>query len=217
MGKLWCLAIKHDMTIDGNPFQVEYDDNDNVAALKEKVKGKKPNDCKNVDADHLTVWQCKEPKLLADVNANQLQDTLEMVDSSDREKVVELSEATTVISIELSKNEILLVWLPGKCPHSSNFTILTYQWTLARSSEDGEAATSLQEHEIYEGLEDSIIIINEDNDNFEQSILSGNKIYEITGDVANVDHLTRFQKNLQKKRPVHPDVGVSLGPSLIGY
>jgi len=59
--------------------------------------------------------------------------------------------------------------------------------------------------------------MNEDNNNFEQSILSGNKIYEIAGDVANVDHLTHFQKNLQKKRPVHPDVGVILGPSLIGY
>jgi len=55
MGKLWCLTIKHDMTIDGNPFQVEYDNNDNVTTLKEKVKEKKPNDCKNVDADHLTV------------------------------------------------------------------------------------------------------------------------------------------------------------------
>jgi len=41
--------------------------------------------------------------------------------------------------------------------------------------------------------------MNKDNDNFEQSILSGNKIYEITGNVGNVNHLTRFQKNLQKK------------------
>ena len=41
--------------------------------------------------------------------------------------------------------------------------------------------------------------MNENNDNFEQSILSGNKIYKITGNVANVDHLTHFQKNLQKK------------------
>ena len=55
MGKLWCLAIKHDMTIDRDPFKVEYDDNDDVAALKKKIKEEKPNDYKNVDADRLTV------------------------------------------------------------------------------------------------------------------------------------------------------------------
>ena len=115
------------MTPEEDPFQVEYDDNDNVAVLKKKVKEEMKPKLDDFAANSFTVWQCKEPKLLANVNANQLQDTLEMVDSSDREKVVELSEATTVISIELSKNEILLVWLPGKCPHSSNFTILTYQ------------------------------------------------------------------------------------------
>ena len=198
--QVWCLAIKHDMTLEGRPFQVEYDDNDSVATLKEKFKAKMEPKLNDFAANSFTVLQCKEPKLLADVNANKLQDTLKEVDSSDHEKVVELTKAMMVINIELSKNEILLVQMPGKCPHSSyNFTILTYQWTLARSSEDGEAATSLQEHEIYEGLEDSIIIMNEDNDNFEQSILSGNKIYEITENVANVNHLTRFQKNLQKK------------------
>jgi len=111
--QVWCLAIKHDMTLEGRPFKVEYDDNDNVAVLKKKVKEEMKPKLDDFAANSFTVWQCKEPKLLADVNVNQLQDTLEKVDSSDREKVVELSEATTVISIELSKNEILLVWLPG--------------------------------------------------------------------------------------------------------
>ena len=44
------------MTIDGNLLKVDYDDNDNVAGLKEKIKMKKSNDCKNVNIDHLTVW-----------------------------------------------------------------------------------------------------------------------------------------------------------------
>jgi len=56
MGKLWCLAIKHDITTDGNLLKVDYDDNDDVTALKEKIKAKKSNDCKNVDVDRLTVW-----------------------------------------------------------------------------------------------------------------------------------------------------------------
>jgi len=62
--QVWCLAIKHDMTPLGGLFEVEYDDNDSVAMLKEKIKTKKSNDCKNVDTDHLTVWQCKEPDFI---------------------------------------------------------------------------------------------------------------------------------------------------------
>jgi len=54
--QVWCLAIKDDMTPEGRPFQVEYDDNDSVVTLKEKIKAKKSNDYKNVDADRLTVW-----------------------------------------------------------------------------------------------------------------------------------------------------------------
>jgi len=60
MGNLWCLAIEHDMTPLGSLFEVEYDDNDSVATLRKKVKEEKPNACKNVDADCLTVWQCKD-------------------------------------------------------------------------------------------------------------------------------------------------------------
>ena len=168
---------------------MEYDDNVSVTMLKKKIKMKKSN-------NHLTVWQCKEPKLLADINANKL----ENIDLSNHREAVWLASMEMMADLELSKNKIILVQMLGKCPHSSyNFTILTYQWTLAQSSEDGEIATSLQKHEIYEELKDSIIIMNENNDNFEQSILSGNKIYKITGNVANVDHLTHFQKNLQKK------------------
>ena len=107
--QVWCLTIKDDMTPEERLFQVEYNDNDNVTTLKEKIKAKKSNDYKNVDTDCLTVWQCKEPKLLANVNANNLQDILKEVDLSDHEKVVELTKAMMVINIELSKNKILLV------------------------------------------------------------------------------------------------------------
>ena len=41
MGKLWYLAIKHDMTLNGNPLKIYYNDNDDVAVLKKKVKVKK--------------------------------------------------------------------------------------------------------------------------------------------------------------------------------
>ena len=118
MGKLWCLAIKHDMTLDGEPFLVDYDDNDSVATLKKKIKEEKPNDYKNVDADRLTVWRCKEPKLLADANFDELEDILHKVDFSDRRKAVWLASAKMVASLKLSKNEVLLVQMPGKCPHS---------------------------------------------------------------------------------------------------
>ena len=115
MGKLWCLAIKHDMTIDRDPLKVDYDDNDDVAALKEKVKGKKGI---SLPADELAVWQCKEPKLLADANVDKLEDILHKVDFSDRRKAVRLASAKMVASLKLSRNEVLLVQMPGKCPHS---------------------------------------------------------------------------------------------------
>jgi len=77
--QVWCLTIKHDMTLDGELFLVDYDDNDSIAMLKKKIKEEKPNDYKNVNTDRLTVWRCKEPKLLADINAKKL----ENVDLSD--------------------------------------------------------------------------------------------------------------------------------------
>jgi len=63
---VWCLAIKHDITPLGGLFEVEYDNNVSVTMLKKKIKIKKSN-------NHLTVWQCKESKLLADINANKLE------------------------------------------------------------------------------------------------------------------------------------------------
>jgi len=112
------------MTPEGKPFQVDYDDNDSVATLKEKVKKEMEPKLNDFDANSFTVWQCKEPKLLADVNANKLED----IDLSDRRKAVRLASVEAVASLKLSKNEILLVQMPGKCPHSSyNFTILIYQ------------------------------------------------------------------------------------------
>ena len=52
MGKLWYLTIKYDMTLNGDLLKVDYNDNDNVAALKEKVKGEKEI---SLPANELTV------------------------------------------------------------------------------------------------------------------------------------------------------------------
>jgi len=87
-------------------FEVDYDDNDSIATLKKKVKEKKQI---SLSANKLTVWQCKEPKLLVDVNANKLEATLKKVDLFDYKKIVELAEAMMVISLELCKYKILLV------------------------------------------------------------------------------------------------------------
>ena len=72
MGKLWCLAIEHDMTPLGRLFDVDYDDNDSISMLKEKVKAKKSNACKNVDADCLTVWQCKDRNIDFDTDDDEI-------------------------------------------------------------------------------------------------------------------------------------------------
>ena len=106
MGKLWCLTIKHDMTLNGDPLKVDYNDNNDVAALKEKVKGKKEI---SPPADKLTVWQCKKPKLLIDANVNKLKEILYKVNFSNCRKTVQLASVKMVMSLKLSKNEILLV------------------------------------------------------------------------------------------------------------
>ena len=71
------------MTLNGDLLKVEYDDNDDITVLKKKIKEEKPNDYKNVDADHLIVWQYKEPKLLIDINVDELEDILHKIDFSD--------------------------------------------------------------------------------------------------------------------------------------
>jgi len=115
MGKLWYLTIKYDMNLNGDLLKVDYNNNDNVAALKEKVKGEKEI---SLPANELTVWQCKEPKLLTDANINKLEDILHKVDFSDRRKAVQLASTKMVTSLKLSKNEVLLVQIPSKCSHS---------------------------------------------------------------------------------------------------
>ena len=116
------------MTLEERLFRVEYDDNDSIAILKEKFKAKIEPKLNDFAANSFTVLQCKELKLLANVSANKLQDTLKELDLSDHENIVELTEAIMVINIELSKNKILLVQMSGKCSHfSHNFPILTYQ------------------------------------------------------------------------------------------
>jgi len=51
------------MTLNGEPFLVNHDNNNSIVMLKKKIKEEKPNDYKNVDTNHLIVWGCKEPKL----------------------------------------------------------------------------------------------------------------------------------------------------------
>ena len=103
------------MTLNGDLLKVDYNDNDNVAALKEKVKGEKEI---SLPANELIVWQCKEPKLLTDANINKLEDILHKVDFFDCRKAVQLASAKMVTSLKLSKNEVLLVQIPSKCSHS---------------------------------------------------------------------------------------------------
>ena len=103
------------MTLDRDLLKMDYDDNNDIAALKEKVKEKKRI---SLLADKLRVWQCKEPKLLANTNVDELKDILHKIDFSDHRKAVWLASVKIVASFKLSKNEVLLVQMPGKCPHS---------------------------------------------------------------------------------------------------
>jgi len=116
MGKLWCLAIEHDMTPLGRLFDVDYDDNDSISMLKEKVKAKKSNACKNVDADCLTVWQCKDRNVDFDTDDDEI--VKSQVQQVLYENVKKLLPRKKLRELELSEEDTLIVEMPGKRPQS---------------------------------------------------------------------------------------------------
>lgn len=65
-----------------------------------KVKKEKPNDCKNIDADHLVVWQCTNRKTSFDEEPEKLE---EQVKGSFLDKKVEkIGARQTIAELKLS-------------------------------------------------------------------------------------------------------------------
>jgi hypothetical protein len=107
---IWCLLIDHDNTPSGSFFEVTAELR-SVAHLKDEVKNKKQNKLKNVDADELVVWRCKNRStaLRKDQVVKLFSDAgVEMID-----------EMTTMVDLGLLDNEQLLVQVPSVFSSSS--------------------------------------------------------------------------------------------------
>ena len=84
------------MTINGDLSKIDYDDNNNVTILKKKSKRNKQI---SLPVNKLIVWQYKKPKLLTNINVNELQNILSKANLSNYKKAVWLASAKIVVII----------------------------------------------------------------------------------------------------------------------
>jgi hypothetical protein len=120
--KIWCLVIDQHNRPSGSSFQVP--SKNNIAHLKKEVKAEKPNTLRDVDADELVVWRCKDPSTV--INRQNMEDQVRRLFSE--AGVKKINEGTTLASLKVLPNERLLVQMPSAFALSSfNRAILSYQ------------------------------------------------------------------------------------------
>ena len=95
------------MTINGDLSKIDYDDNNNVTILKKKSKRNKQI---SLPVNKLIVWQYKKPKLLTNINVNELQNILSKANLSNYKKAIWLASAKIVVMMWLS-NEIIFSFI----------------------------------------------------------------------------------------------------------
>ena len=111
--KVWCLTIDHENKPIGGLFKVNGEGD--IIDLKEKVKENRST-WKDVNANQLVVWRCKETQELDDADREQLELRVRAVFFDN--KVTKLGERQTIEELKLSDEEILLVQVPGTFPLS---------------------------------------------------------------------------------------------------
>jgi len=110
--EIWYLLINTEKKLLGGPSTAGAEARD-IADLKHGIKQAQSSELRDVDAADLTVWQCKYPTLLSTLAKDELQEHLLNIYFSDREQVVELANGTHLADLELGKQEVLLVRVPG--------------------------------------------------------------------------------------------------------
>jgi hypothetical protein len=94
----------------------------NIGNLKKEFKAEKPNDLRDIDADKLIVWRCKNPSLV--INRENMEDQVMSVFSN--AAVQQIDEATMLTHLNVLPNEKLFLRLPSVFSHFSfNRAILT--------------------------------------------------------------------------------------------
>ena len=82
--------------------------------MRKKVKEEKANAYENIDANCLTVWQCKEPSLSIS-DEERLDEFLRNIDLHNKRRATKATSRSRLKDLEFDNREVVLVQLPGKC------------------------------------------------------------------------------------------------------
>ncbi|KAH9168846.1 hypothetical protein EDB89DRAFT_1559686 [Lactarius sanguifluus] len=111
--EIWLLLIDHNLQVIGDTFPVDSTGESTIHALKERVKEERLGASRTdiIPAD-LTVWRCIDPTSFNFRNRKVLAGQISDVFSNER--VESLGGMEAIAELNISKNEILFVKLPGQ-------------------------------------------------------------------------------------------------------
>ncbi|KAH9047371.1 hypothetical protein EDB84DRAFT_483214 [Lactarius hengduanensis] len=109
---IWFLLIDHHFQAIGGPFLVDSTSDSTIEDLKERVVEERPGALSRTDTNpaDLTVWRCMDPT--TSFNDEDLERQTSEVLFSNSVKI--LSGRQAIAELNISKNEILFVKLPGR-------------------------------------------------------------------------------------------------------
>ncbi|KAH9007816.1 hypothetical protein EDB84DRAFT_1447307 [Lactarius hengduanensis] len=111
--EIWLLLIDHNFQVIGGTFPVDSTGESTIHALEKKVKEETPGDLSHIEPFQLTVWRCIDPTTsFDDYDLENLGRQVSEVFSSNSVKMLWGRQA--IAELNISKNEILFVKLPGQ-------------------------------------------------------------------------------------------------------
>jgi hypothetical protein len=109
--RVFCLIIDHKKRPLDECFGIKLSSEDLIDDLKEKAKENLPKTLGAFDITKLKVWRC--PGLRNDETPAQTGDRIKAIDFSNEKQAERLRPSTEVMSLKLSKSDLLLVQIPG--------------------------------------------------------------------------------------------------------